>query len=109
MCKAGDREDGLVQWTCSCSTRVGGCNNPRSLCKCSSCDCSYTYDKRKHEIDRINQFEEEARDDAHFKQKILNRAAKCGTEKRARFIKFLKEIGRVDLASFIEMTMRERV
>lgn len=93
---------------CDCTKRTGGCNKPTNLCTCKHCDCALTLKDRQHEITRIQQFESKARDDAHFRQLILNRATKCGTEKRTRFIAMLKRIGRTDLASFIEMTMKER-
>lgn len=106
MCKKSDGN--YWSYDCKCSARVGGCNNPRNLCDCTWCECGYTLKERQHEVDRINQFEAQARDDAHFRQKIFNRAAKCGQEKRERFITFLKEIGRQELASFVEMTMKQR-
>ena len=62
----------------------------------------------KHEIERINQFKEKARDDAHFKQLIFNRAAKCGPGKRERFIETLRIIKRDDLAGFVEMCFKQR-
>lgn len=93
---------------CSCMGRVGGCNDPDNLCKCSSCDCYRTFEDRKHELNRIKQFKGKARDDQHFKQLIFNRAAKCGEEKRKRFIETLKNLGRQDLASFVEMTFKAR-
>lgn len=65
-------------------------------------------DAYAREVSRIEQFEEEARDDAHFRQKILNRASKCGPEKRERFIQSLRDMDRADLAGFIEMTFKQR-
>ena len=62
----------------------------------------------KHEIDRINQFQEKARDDSHFKQLIFNRASKCSPDKRERFMDALRYIKRNDLASFVEMCFRQR-
>ena len=62
----------------------------------------------KHEIDRINQFKEKARDDAHFKQLIFNRASKCSPGKRERFMDALRYMKRDDLAGFVEMCFRQR-
>lgn len=61
-----------------------------------------------HEVDRINQFKEKARDDNHFRSLILNRASKCSAEKRERFIDTLRAMGRKDLAGFIQMTLKQR-
>lgn len=96
-------------YRCShCSTRVGGCNDPEDLCKCNWCDCYSSFKDRKHELDRIKQFKKKARDDQHFKQLIFNRASKCGEAKREKFVQTLKRVGRVDLASFVEMTFKAR-
>jgi hypothetical protein len=65
-------------------------------------------DSYKHEIERVNQFKEKSRDDQHFRQLILNRAAKCGPDKRERFIETLRYMNREDLAGFVEMTMKQR-
>lgn len=62
----------------------------------------------KHEVARINQFKEKSRDDAHFRQLILNRASKCGPDKRERFIDTLRYMKREDLASFVEMCFKQR-
>ncbi len=71
--------------------------------------CSVEYNKElQHEVERINQFKAKSRDDDHFRQLILNRASKCGPDKRDRFIKMLRHIGRNDLAAFIEMCMKQR-
>lgn len=76
---------------------------------CRACDKNdKVFVKKKHEYDRIHQFEEEARDDAHFRQKILNRASKCSPEKRERFVETLREMDREDLASFIELCFKQR-
>lgn len=61
-----------------------------------------------HEVERINQFKEKSRDDAHFKQLIFNRASKCGPEKRERFIETLRYMKRDDLASFVELCFKQR-
>lgn len=70
--------------------------------------CTRTSKQFKWEMDRIHQFEKKARDDDHFRQMILNRAAKCGPEKRERFIQTLKEMDRQDLAAFISLCLKQR-
>lgn len=62
----------------------------------------------QHEVDRIHQFKDKSRDDTHFRQMIFNRAAKCGPGKRERFIQTLRQMKRDDLASFVEMTFKQR-
>jgi hypothetical protein len=62
----------------------------------------------QHEVNRIKQFQEKSRDDAHFKQLIFNRAAKCGPSKREKFIETLRKMKRNDLASFVEMCFKQR-
>lgn len=57
-----------------------------------------------HEVDRIHQFKAKARDDKHFRQSILNRASKCGPEKRRRFIQVLRKMGQHELAGFVKLT-----
>lgn len=107
MCNRTDNPEG--RFDCyKCGSRVGGCNDPEDLCNCSWCECSRTFKDRKHELDRIRQFKKKARDDQHFKQMVFNRASKCGEDKRVRFIGTLKKIGRQDLASFVEMTFKQR-
>jgi len=60
-----------------------------------------------HEIGRIKQFTAKARDEEHLRQLLLVRAARCGPEKLERFIAALKQMGRQDLAGFIEMVMKK--
>ena len=60
--------------------------------------------KYRHEIDRIEQFKEEADGDFEkFKQKLLVRAGRCGPDKRTRFIEALKEMGLPEVAAFVRM------
>jgi hypothetical protein len=65
-------------------------------------------DPYKHEIERINQFKDKARDDEHFRQLIFNRASKCSAGKRERFMDALRYMKRSDLAAFVEMCFRIR-
>ena len=62
----------------------------------------------QHEVDRIQQFKDKSRDDSHFRQMIFNRASKCGPGKRERFIQTLRRMKRDDLASFVELTFKQR-
>jgi hypothetical protein len=62
-----------------------------------------------HERMRITQFTTKADgDDQKFRQLILLRATRCGPAKLERFIMNLRKIGRDDLASFIEMCMKDK-
>jgi len=64
--------------------------------------------KYQHEIDRINQFIDKSKDEAHLRQLLITRAGRCGPEKLVRFVSALKEMGMDNLAMFIRMTIGER-
>lgn len=58
-----------------------------------------------HEIKRITQFKEQAKDEEHFRQKLLTRAGRCSQEKLHRFIEALKAMELNETAGFIQGVM----
>lgn len=66
-------------------------------------------DQKSHEIERIAQFERDAKDDEQFKHKLLTRAGRCSPEKLERFITALQDSGHEALAGFIRGLYRDKV
>ena len=58
-----------------------------------------------HEIKRIKQFQAEAKDEEHFRQKLLTRAGRCNQEKLHRFVEALKAMELTDTAGYIQGVM----
>ena len=59
-------------------------------------------DNYAHEMSRIRQFKNKAKDDEHFKRMLIIRASRCSQEKLDRFCSALRQCGHIDLAGFIK-------
>jgi len=63
-------------------------------------------DPYQHEIDRINQFKQEANgDEQKFRQKLLVRASRCSVEKLERFVWALQRMGLPEVAAWVKLML----